>query len=76
MGTHRHSDNLQSLSILILNQPTPSTALDSGKGNVHPLLEIFITAIGAINCIGEASARRLSSTGALWCKVLPEEGMI
>jgi len=74
--TNGHSDNLQSPSILILNQPTPSTALDSGKRSVHHLLEIFNSTKRDVNFIGKASARRLSSTGALWREVFPEEGVV
>lgn len=68
--------NLHIPRLRILHQPRPPTPLYSGQRSIKLLLERIQAAVAIINRLGEGTGRGLASSLALWCEVLPEQGMV
>lgn len=66
--------NVSSLSVL--DKPCPTTALNASQSSVEFLLHIFKTSICALDLLCQSTGRWFTTTGVLWCKVLPEQGVI
>lgn len=62
--------------LLVLDEPSPATALDASKSSVHLVLEFAEAAVGRVNGLGERARRGLTTAGVLWGQVLPEEGVV
>lgn len=63
-------------SLLVLDEPSPTAALDAGKSGVHLGLELAEATVGGVNGLGEGTGGGLTTTSALGGKVLPEQRVV
>jgi hypothetical protein len=62
--------------LLVLDEPSPSTALDAGESSVHLGLELAETTVGGVNGLGQSAGGGLATASTLGGQVLPEEGVV
>lgn len=74
--TYSVAANANLASLLVLDEPSPSAALDAGQGGVHLVLELAEAAVGVVDGLSQGTRRGLTTTSALGSQVLPEEGVV
>ncbi len=62
--------------LLVLDQPGPAAALNTGQRGVELVLELIETTVGGVDGLGEGAGGGLTTAGALGGQVLPEEGVV
>lgn len=62
--------------MLVLDEPSPATALDTSKSSVNLCLELVETAKGVVDGRSESTRRGLTTTSVLGGQVLPEESVV
>ena len=68
--------HLQRPRFRILDQPSPTTALNPRQLCIHELFQIVETPVRLINSIAQLSTRWLTAAGRLRGQVLPEQGVV
>ena len=68
--------HLQRSRLRILDQPSPSTALNPRQFRIHDLLQIIQTPVSLIDSIAQLSTRGLAAPGGFGGQVLPEERVV
>ena len=63
-------------SLLVLDEPGPSTALNTSQGGVHLVLELVEAAIGGVDGLSQVAGGGLTTTSVLGSQVLPEQGVV
>lgn len=62
--------------LLVLDQPGPAAALNTGQRGVELVLELIEATVGGVDGLGEGAGGGLTTAGALGGQVLPEEGVV
>lgn len=75
-ATYSIGPDLNSTGLSVLDQPGPTTTLDTGEGGVELLLHGVEAAVVGINGLGQGARWRLTSTLGLRSEVFPEEGVV
>ena len=60
----------------VLDQPSPTAALDSGQSSIELLLHVFQTSICAVDGLGQFSRGRFTTSRVLGSQILPKESVI
>lgn len=76
MGAHSIGLHANPARLRILDQPGPSTSLDTRQLLSKQLLERLHAAVRLLNSFGKLPARRLPAARTLWRQVFPEQGMV
>lgn len=74
--TYSVGANADLAGLLVLDEPSPPTALDTSKSSVHLVLELIKAAVGGVNGLCQRTRRGLTAAGVLRSQVLPEEGVV
>lgn len=61
---------------VVLDEPGPSTSLDTSESGVHLVLELVEAAVGVVDGRGESTRRGLTTASVLGSQVLPEERVV
>lgn len=62
--------------LLVLDEPSPATALDASQSSVHLGLELAEATVGGVNGLCQSTRRGLTTASTLGGKVLPEESVV